>query len=276
LSRGYKRDTTGHRIAGQEDTAKTIGDEPLQLFRKFGSRIHVAVGEDRVYAIPHILMEFPATRVLVLDDAMQQRSICPHLTILLTSFRRPFFDDFLLPFGRLREARSGAGRADAVVITKCPPDLSGEDQVRMKDKVQRYTGDKPVFFSTVAYGDPVPARPGYTMADTIILVTGIANADPLLEFCSARFRVVRHFRFADHHRYSPADMEEIERSCESFPETLSVLTTEKDMAKLDSPEYAQYLDRRPWFSMPIRQVFIQDGSKFDALVVDAVERAPQP
>jgi tetraacyldisaccharide 4'-kinase len=88
LSRGYRRETTGYRIAGSQDTAKSIGDEPFQMYRKFGDVVHVAVGEDRVFAIPNILHEFPDTRVLLLDDALQQRSIHPSLSILLTAADR--------------------------------------------------------------------------------------------------------------------------------------------------------------------------------------------
>lgn len=276
LSRGYKRETTGYRIAGKEDTARSIGDEPFQIFRKFGDLVHVAVGEDRVYAIPNILLEFPETRVLILDDALQQRSIRPSLSILLTSFERPFFQDYLLPFGRLRESRSGARRSDVVVVTKCPADLSEEVQRQFRQRIQRHAGDKPVFFTSVSYGDPVPARRDHQPpAERVVLITGIANAEPIKTHCTSRYQILRHFRFADHHRYSRADLEEFERYCQSQTGPVALITTEKDMTKIDCPEFAGFLGRQEWFSLPIRQVFLQDGSKFDTLVAGAVQRAPK-
>jgi tetraacyldisaccharide 4'-kinase len=274
LSRGYGRDTTGYRVAGSEDTARSIGDEPHQLFRKFGKLVHVAVGEDRVYAIPHILMEFPETRVLILDDAFQQRSIRPHLTILVTSLHRPFFRDYLLPFGRLREARSGAVRSDVIVVTKCPPDLSTDAQQEISRRVQRYAGSKPVFFSSESYDEPRPARQGYPLTDQVVLVTGIANAVSMKSYCTSRFKICRHFQYPDHHRYTRSDLEAVEQFCMGQEGGISVITTEKDMAKLDCPEFGGFLDRVHWFSLPIRQVFLQDGSKFDTTVAAAVERTP--
>ncbi len=268
LSRGYRRETTGYRLATSDDSAKTIGDEPLQLFRKYGQRIRVAVGEDRVYAIPQILQELPETKVIVLDDAMQQRSIQPSLSILLTTADRPFYKDFLLPFGRLRESRSGASRADVIVVTKCSPGDGGAHD-EMTARIRKYAGDKPVFFSTVEYGAPVPVRTGST-GHRVVLVTGIANADALRDYCDAKFEVIRHFRFADHHRYSIKDMEEIDRFCASQGDDVSILTTEKDLVKLDCPDFAPFIGRRNWFYLPIRHVFLRDGAKFDALVLNAL------
>jgi len=275
LSRGYRRETTGYRIAGAHDTARTIGDEPLQMFRKYGDHVHVAVGEDRVFAIPNILQEFPDTRVLLLDDALQQRSIHPNLSILLTAADRPFYRDFVLPFGRLRESRSGARRADVVVVTKCRETMDTAEREEMTQRIRRYAGDKPVFFSCIDYADPVPVRKGTPFSRDVVLVTGIANADPIESYCASRFSLVRHFRFADHHNYSAANLDEIDRFVRGQGKDIVILTTEKDLAKLDGPEFQRYVTGWNWFSLPIRQVFLQDGSKFDALVLDAVQRAAQ-
>lgn len=275
LSRGYKRETAGFRMATGNDTAKTIGDEPFQMFRKFGNRVHVAVGEDRVFAIPHILHEFPETQALILDDGYQQRSIRPSLNILLTRFEHPFYDDFILPYGRLREPRSCAARAHVIVVTKCPEGTTDEEQLKIEKGIQKFANGKPVFFTRVEYGQPIPVRKEHALTEKVVLVTGIASADQLKEYCDSNFKLVRHFRFADHHRYSEADLREIELACKS-QEAVVVLTTEKDMAKLECPEFTGFLERNAWFSLPIRQVFLKDGSKFDALVLDAVKAATKP
>ncbi|HWA32656.1 MAG TPA: tetraacyldisaccharide 4'-kinase, partial [Cyclobacteriaceae bacterium] len=140
LSRGYRRETKGYRIATESDTVRQIGDEPMQLFRKFGKEVNVVVGEDRVLAIPNILQEFPETNVIVLDDALQHRSVRARLSILVTDCAHPFYDDFVLPFGRLRESRRGAKRSDIIVVSKCPGDIVYEKRRAMTQSIQRYAG----------------------------------------------------------------------------------------------------------------------------------------
>ncbi|WP_332367845.1 tetraacyldisaccharide 4'-kinase [Spirosoma telluris] len=119
LSRGYGRLTRGFRNANDTDTAETIGDEPLQLYRKFGTHVRVCVGERRADAIQKIQEIHPETKRILLDDAFQHRAVRPHLNILLMDYNRPFYDDYPFPAGRLRERRKGANRADVVVVTKC-------------------------------------------------------------------------------------------------------------------------------------------------------------
>lgn len=272
LSRGYKRETSGYRVAGKEDNARSIGDEPLQLYRKFGDKVRVVVGEDRVYAIPHILHEFPETKVLLLDDAMQQRSILPHMTILLTGYEKPFYQDFVLPFGRLRESRKGSARADVVVVTKCEQGLADDEREKITKSVQRFAGPKPVFFAHLTYGEPRAVKAGTKFSDNVILVSGIANAKPLLSFCTESFTLLRHFKFADHHRYKLADLQEIDRYCAAQGGAFSILTTEKDLVKLDVSEFSSFFERWNWFSLPIQHAFARDGAKFDSLVLAALSR----
>lgn len=103
LSRGYKRKSKGFQIANSDSTAINIGDEPYQFYSKFGKEVVVAVGEERALAIPRILMEHPETQTILLDDAYQHRTVNPDLNILLTRYDNPFFKDFVLPSGMLRE-----------------------------------------------------------------------------------------------------------------------------------------------------------------------------
>ncbi len=124
LSRGYGRKTKGFRVADGADTAQTLGDEPVQIYRKFGRLIRVCVGERRADALRQMQQLFPQLRQVLLDDAYQHRAVDPHLNLLLSDFNRPFYTDYPFPAGRLRESRSGAKRADAVIITKCPDTLS--------------------------------------------------------------------------------------------------------------------------------------------------------
>ncbi len=270
LSRGYKRDTTGYRLADETDTAHTIGDEPLQLYRKFGKQVRVVVGENRALAIPHILHDFPETNVILLDDALQHRTVKPQLTILVTEFSNPFYADFVLPFGSLREARVGAARADVIVVTKCPSGLEAEDQAHMTRSIQKYAGPKPVFFAGIRYNGPFPfGKPG-PVATNVIVVSGIAMTRQLTDFCSRDHRILRHFDFPDHHTYTLNDLLNIEHFCNIQTEPFAVLTTEKDMVKLIEPEFRPFLDRWPWFYIPIQQEFLQDGLKFDELISGSI------
>jgi tetraacyldisaccharide 4'-kinase len=119
LSRGYMRKSKGYHIATENDDAIMLGDEPLLLKKKYPFA-QVCVAEDRLYAIPQIISDLPETQVIFMDDAFQHRAVTPSLSILLTTYSNPYYNDMLLPAGRLREYASGASRADFIVVTKCP------------------------------------------------------------------------------------------------------------------------------------------------------------
>lgn len=274
LSRGYGRRTKGFRIANPTDNARTVGDEPFQFFSKYGDRITVAVGEDRAMAIPSILNDHPKTDVILLDDAFQHRRISPSLNILLTDCYRPFYEDYLLPAGRLRESRSGAARADVVVVTKCPEELSDEEMMNMEHAIRKYV-DKPVFFTHIRYGHPIPySRQEKIIRDNVIAVSGISNATPFLNFVRNNFSVVRELTFGDHHDYDQADVDKLERVLKQHPQT-SILTTEKDKVKLASPEFAGQVNRLSLFYIPIEVRFNKNGRDFDELVLNSLKRGPE-
>ncbi|WP_405520455.1 tetraacyldisaccharide 4'-kinase [Spirosoma sp. KNUC1025] len=160
LSRGYGRRTRGFRIATETDTAETIGDEPLQLYRKFKTLVRVCVGERRAEAIQALLRKHPATRQILLDDAFQHRAVRPHLQLLLTDYNRPFYDDYPFPVGRLRERRKGARRADGIVVTKCPLNLWAMEQQRIIDRIRPYAlHDVPIFLLGCAMANPAHLLP---------------------------------------------------------------------------------------------------------------------
>ncbi|HYG18044.1 MAG TPA: tetraacyldisaccharide 4'-kinase [Ohtaekwangia sp.] len=272
LSRGYGRITRGLRIADRDDNASTIGDEPFQFFKKYGDKVKVAVGEDRAFAIPHILQEHPEVEVILLDDAFQHRRVRPSFSVLLSDYGRPFYKDPLLPAGRLRESKSGAKRADAIVITKCPPEISEEECMAIEKSVRRYA-DKPVFFARIHYGDPIAfGRHKGVLTEDVVLVSGIANAGPLRDYIANNFALVTHLNRPDHHVYTRADLQEIATWVGKNP-AVSILTTEKDMVKLDIPLFQEYLEHLPFFYLPIEMEFLKNGEDFDAMVQNAVSRA---
>ncbi len=269
LSRGYGRHTKGFRLATTADDASTIGDEPYQYFLKFGPEVQVAVCAERALAIPTLLNLADPPQVILMDDAFQHRSVVPHLSILLTAYSNPFYNDFLLPFGRLREARKGAARADAIVVTKCADSI--EAGMHIYHSVKNYAGDKPVFFSGLNYRPALPFHPNSEWGRRVLLVTGIASTNALIEYVTTRFEMVKHLQFADHHHYTRADIAKIEATAGELKADV-VLTTEKDWVKLKSSELMAVMKTKKWFYLPIETQFINCGAEFDAMVELLVEK----
>ena len=272
LSRGYGRTTQGIRIAGPSENASTIGDEPFQFFTKFGRRVTVAVGEERALAIPTILQERSDTQVILLDDGFQHRKVSPGFSILLTDYHRPFYTDFLLPSGRLRESRWSAGRADVIVVTKCPINLSEDKMIEIERSIRHYA-EKPVFFTNIRYGNVTAFDNSLALpSKQIVLITGIANSKPLETHARENYTVIKHFSFNDHHAYQESDIKTFIEFKKSHPQ-VSFLTTEKDKVKLDTPQFQKMLSGFPLFFLPIEVDFIKAGKDFDEIVLNVIQRA---
>jgi tetraacyldisaccharide 4'-kinase len=270
LSRGYGRKTKGIRFAGADDSAMTIGDEPFQLYSKFSDDIHVVVGEDRAFAIPNILHEYPDTSVILLDDGFQHRSVKPRYSILVTEYATPFFNDFVLPVGNLREARRGASRADAVVVTKCPTDISGAQIQSLTSQIHEYA-QVPVFFSGIKYGALKQfSGKESRVAGDVVLVSGIANASTFERQCKSQYEVVRHFQFADHHRYTVREIKAICEFIAGRQKTTALITTEKDWVRLSAPEFTTMLNEISCYYLPIEMSFIENGSEFDKQILATI------
>jgi tetraacyldisaccharide 4'-kinase len=269
LSRGYGRKTQGIRISSEADDARTIGDEPFQLLRKFDGTVKVVVGEERALAIPAILHQFPEVQAIIMDDAFQHRTVKPQYSILVTDYEKPFYKDFLLPFGRLREAGKGAGRADVIVVTKA--DGIGEEEMGiMTRNIHKTAGEKPVFFSGLSYQQPLPIQHRNPIATKVVLVSGIAKNSHFEREVSRYYEVTKHFRFEDHHVYSSEDIERIQRSADEL-NVDSILTTEKDMVKLITHQLLPLLQIKNWFYLPVQAVFLKDGMHFDKLITNMVK-----
>jgi len=278
LSRGYKRKTKGYALANDKTTALDIGDEPLQFHRKF-PEIPVAVGEERIVAIPQLLHDRPETEVVILDDAFQHRAIKPGLNILLTDCNNLFTRDFFLPTGDLRDQRSGYKRADVIIVTKCRPDMP----VTERDKVIREIAPLPnqqVFFTTIAYGVPyhmikqVPVE--IDPQTEVLLVTGIANPRPLKEYLENRINTYYMMHYSDHHIFSIDDWRDIKKRFEGIDaEKKIILTTEKDAMRL--MKYEAELQTLPFYVIPIEHRFLfNQGTMFDNIVIKFIENFKQP
>ena len=197
LSRGYGRITKGFREASLSSSSSDIGDESFQYFKKFGNRISVFVDEKRAHGIVLIKNKNTGTELVVLDDAYQHRSVVANHTILLTEYARPFFDDFLLPMGRLREARTGANRADCVVVTKCPESISAEEKSLFVSQINKYANnDTPIFFTGIDYSQPRALFNDFEQISKykeVVIVCGIDNPKPFVDFCKNKYKTINDF-----------------------------------------------------------------------------------
>ena len=261
ISRGYKRSTSGYVRATKNSSSSSIGDEPFQIFNKF-KNINTAVDSNRDRAISKILIEEPKTELVVLDDCFQHRKINLKLNIVLTTYRSPFYKDFIIPVGNLREKRSGYKRADIVVVTKCP-DLISEnelDNIRKKIKLYNYQN---LFFTKIIYDNNLKGDTQINLdqiKQSIILVTGIANSDPIVNFLNKNGIDFEHISFSDHFNYSQHNIDKIEKDNGKL-----ILTTEKDFQKV------QLLKRiNKWVYLEIKISFIENESLFNSLVTKAV------
>ena len=236
LSRGYKRHSKGFLLAEKDTTALDVGDEAQQIKTKFPNVV-VAVNENRVAGIPFIIGEEPDIQVVILDDAFQHRQVRPGMNILLTTFDDPFTRDYVLPYGRLREGRSGYQRADVIVVTKCPISLSKEDKEAMTDEIQLLPHQR-LFFSHLNYKDPYAInnfeeRLSLEADHQVLLVCGIAQTKQLTAYLSEKVGQLEEIHFGDHHLFFERDLERIKKQFDEMEgERKLLLTTEKDAMRL--------------------------------------------
>ncbi|WP_223649304.1 tetraacyldisaccharide 4'-kinase [Hymenobacter psoromatis] len=275
LSRGYGRQTRGPRLATAADSAATVGDEPWQYFQEFGGRgVPVAVAENRQLGLDLLRQYHSDLTCVVLDDAFQHRRVRPTLHILLTELARPFYHDYVLPAGRLRETRAGAARADLVIITKCPPDLPAAAQAIAEAEVRRYARPEvPVLFSAYAYGAPEPftaaarARGLPPPDGPVGLLTGIAQPGPLRVHLQAQgYQLAAEYAFADHHAFTLADLVAVRAG---GPQGQVIFTTEKDAARLQAPALAPALAGLSVYTIPVRVALLEGGAARLAAAVAA-------
>ena len=272
VSRGYGRSTKGFVEVRPEADAKSVGDEPLQIKRKF-TDVCVAVDEVRTHAIDHLLAA-GAADTFILDDAFQHRHVKAGLNIVLVDYNRPIFNDMMLPAGRLREARSGIGRANIVLVTKCPDTLTEQEQRCFTERL-RLQPSTEVFFTRFGYGQLTAIGNSPAASDlkgsTVVVATGIARPERLYGHLTDSGAKVVSLKFPDHHFFTPADIDKITALYQSVKsEQKIVVMTEKDAMRL-TPELISRFGSLPVYYLPIQVEFIGGQSRFDALVAQFCE-----
>lgn len=261
LSRGYKRKSKGFQIGNESTSAEILGDEPFQFYTKFKNDIQVAVDSDRVQGISSLRELKNKPQIVLLDDAFQHRRVKAGFNILLTTYDNLYTDDFLLPAGNLRESRAGAKRADAIVITKCPMALDEMEMGKIINKIQPQI-HQAVFFSRIIYSETVKSMKeevDLSAINNFTLVTGIANATPLVEYLKSKNLKFKHLNYQDHYLFTSNDIEKLSKH-------QMIITTEKDFMRLRSFNALQ----DTLYYLPIK-VQLNESEKFNTLIKQFVE-----
>jgi tetraacyldisaccharide 4'-kinase len=278
LSRGYKRKTRGYALATFGTTAIDVGDEPMQFHYKFPD-VPVAVGEERLVAIPQLLHDKPDTEVIILDDAFQHRALTAGINILLTDYSNLFTQDFFLPTGDLRDAKSSYKRAQVIVVTKCPGGLSPEAKAEIISEIAPLP-HQAVFFTTLVYGAPYHITQHQFTAinehTEVLLITGIANPESLKNYLEERIHMYHMMHYGDHHIFTLDDWKEIKKMFNSMDSPKKIiLTTEKDAMRL--LKYVNELNEMPLYVIPIEHKFLfGEGLRFNQIVSTFIQNFKQP
>lgn len=270
LSRGYKRKSSGFFLADDKNAnAATLGDEPFLLFRRFPN-VYLAVDEDRVHGIQSLMSLETPPEVILLDDAFQHRRVNAGLNILLTPYNDLYVDDQILPSGNLRENKQGAKRAQLIVVTKSPDQLTEEQEFEVAKKLAIGL-DQTIFFSGIQYASTVngtKAHIDFTALKNyqILLLTGIENPNPLVDFLKSQDINFEHLSYPDHHHYTNKDIIEIQATFDKYEEgNKLILTTEKDYVRIFALlENIYYLS--------IDTYFINHQKDFDQIIRTYVEK----
>ena len=287
LSRGYKRKSKGFLLADANSNAEILGDEPFQYYQKFPN-IQVAVDTDRRNGITQLInqsnpkfsegLNKSKPEIILLDDAFQHRKVKAGFYILLTAYDDLVCDDYMLPTGNLRESRKGAKRADLIIVTKCPANISQIEQESIRKRIMRFTSsvrcrsgllrrnDKEVciFFSSIDYDDKIySAKESLSVADVKVkekvLLAGIAKPKPFFDYLqSGKDEIIA---YPDHHHFSESDISTIKNRAENT----IIITTEKDFVRLNSTVLQEQL-----FYLPIKSKFIDKQETFDTIILDYV------
>ena len=271
LSRGYKRKTKKFKYVETTSTVSEVGDEPLQIKRKFPD-ITVAVDADRIRGIKKIKEKYPDVEIIILDDAFQHRRLKSALSILLCDYWRPMYTDKMLPWGTLRDSRRQKYRANIIFVTKCPQNLTPID-LRIINSDLKLLPYQHLFFTTFEYDDLKPFFDNNKPAQTnkISALAGIANPCLFEEYVSQKYAKPQMLVFPDHHNFSKTDMKNI---CKTIDNSELFITTEKDAMRLYNYKKFTQQQKEKMFYLPVKVRFLNnnDENKLTNYIVDCITK----
>lgn len=266
LSRGYGRKTKGFHWVINSSTALQVGDEPL-AYKKIFPEVPVAVCENRPRGVQKMVEDFPFLDTVILDDAFQHRRISGNLNIVCTTYDKPFFEDHLMPMGRLRESIAGINRADALFVNRCPQDFN---ELEFTRNARKYVpASIPIFYMQIQYGEIVgpPAK--------LIkwhLLAGIADPTPFSDYVSSKYQVLSERIFPDHHTFSKKELIELNQMAQKLPDDEGILTTHKDYMRLIDVFSNHPNLKLKLHYLPIEMVFINQEKEFWAWLSNKMKR----
>ena len=262
LSRGYKRSTTGFRIADEKSTASTIGDEAYQIYRKF-ENVTVAVDGNRINALKKLQQHKTEPKVVVLDDAYQHRKLHPDLNILLIDYNRLTYRDLMLPLGELRESSENTDRADIIIFTKCPNTMQPVDMLSTRTQINPFPYQT-LYYTSLSYGEPkglFTDKKIELYGKEVLLITGIAQPQHLHKHLEQYASLITALKYPDHHRFTSYDIQEIAEDYEGLANgNRVIITTEKDAARLISMEIPESI-KNDIYTIGIEIEFLFNGKQ---------------
>jgi len=281
LSRGYKRKSRGFQLAGEDSSARQVGDEPKQIKQKHPD-IAVAADGNRVRAIEKLQQKISGLDLILLDDAFQHRKVDVNLSILLIDYNRPISKDFMLPLGNLREQAFEKSRANIIIITKAPADMQPIHRRLFLDRLKPYPYQS-VFFTTLEYGTPQPVFPDsvsnagdeqFHKNTSILLTTAIADPRPLKNYVRENYsKKIVSLKFADHKNFSERDIKKIHQRFSRLEGDRIILTTEKDAIRFSEFENMPDDLKQHFYFIPIRVKFLNDRtSDFNRQIIEYVRK----
>lgn len=277
LSRGYKRNTSGFILVQPSHTSRQVGDEPKQMRLKF-PEIPIAVCEKRVEGISKLRIKEKKIDLVIMDDGMQHRYVETWVNILLMDYKRPIYDDYLLPTGSLRDRRSRINQAQIIIVTKCPENIKPID-MRLVAKSLKLAGYQRLFFTRMRSLDAIPiydkslfsVRP-LQYGDNVVVMAAIGNPAHFIESVKLKYNVIDKLIFSDHYSYTVKDLKAMEAALKKGGENTYIITTEKDSVKLSgSKKIPSHIQSRLYY-IPITVEFVdnfRDNTEsifFDALL----------
>ena len=207
-------------MRGYKKTASTgnIGDEATMLSRA-GLIVHTGDRKSNVVLLDKQKSDTP----IVMDDGLQNPTVKKDVSIIVFDESIGFGNGFLLPAGPLREPKSHAANADAIII------------VRAVNPRKNFTipAGIPVFYAhnqTVSpYSDKTP----------LVAFAGIGYPK---KFFNSLHNVVATRAFSDHYQYTDDDIKKLLELANR--KGAKLITTEKDWVRLpasvrDEIKYAQ-------------------------------------
>jgi tetraacyldisaccharide 4'-kinase len=283
LSRGYKRTSRGFIVVTPSSTVAESGDEPLQISRKYPG-VLVAVDSNRVKGVRKIMEVQPETEVIILDDAFQHRRITPGFSILLSDYNRPIISDHMLPYGKLRESVSNMRRADIILVTKSPVNISPINRRLIVKEINKAPYQN-LYFTSIKYYRPIPLlnRKETSVSGPdlkklygtgLVVITGRANPLPLMEYLKETAGEIIHLRYPDHYTFREKDLNAVYSAFDKLKTTFKfVLTTEKDSVRLK--EFINIAEpvRSAIYYIPVGICFLNDdNAEFDNLIIEYVRK----